>query len=262
MSKRIDEIGYLIDGGIDQISRSLDSDLDAFRSANQPKLLSGMDTFFESSDKKLGPKAFLERMEQYISEAISRAYMPFIDQEEKIVPASFKDLVIRFEKEADALDDIIRNEISATFNIEIARPQSIPLDMGKSRFYFDRAEVLDHDMMIPVGAIFLLPRPLYRKVIKKKAVATMIDELDKQGGKLRYDLFYRLSENLRHVKIEQRSRSLATLQTIEEAAQAASVLRNKVQYKKTEQSQYIARMKCDLDRIQLSLGRILQQSST
>ena len=90
----------------------------------------------------------------------------------------------------------------------------------------------------------------------------MIDELDKQGGKLRYDLLYRLSENLRHVKIEQRSRSLATLQTIEEAAQAASVLRNKVQYKKTEQSQYIARMKCNLDRIQLSLGRILQQSST
>ena len=55
--------------------------------------------------------------------------------------------------------------------------------------------------MIIVGAIFLLPRPLYRKVIKKKAVATMIDELDKQGGKLRYDLLYRLSENLRHVKM-------------------------------------------------------------
>ena len=193
-NRRVDEIEYLIDGGIDQISKSLDSDLDAFRSANQPTLVSGLDIFFERSDQKLGPKAFLERMEQYISENISEAYMPFIDQEEKKVSTLFKDLVIRFEKEADALDDVIRNEISATFNIEIAHPQSIPLDMGKSRFYFDRAAVLDHDTMIPVGAIFLLPRPVYRKVIKKKAVVTIIDELDKQDGKLRYDLLYRLSE--------------------------------------------------------------------
>jgi len=164
--------------------------------------------------------------------------------------------VARFEREADALDESFKQEVSAMFNIEIIRSVPSALDLGKSRFYFDRAAVLNYNSVIPAEMPFLLPKPLYQRTMRKRAMSAMVDDLDKYGGRIRYDLVYRLSESARRVKSEQRTRLMATVDTMNEAVQAGLKIRDQAQEIKERRTEQINGIKSELDRIKMSLFAI------
>lgn len=253
---KIDEIGYLVDGGVDSVAKSFDDDLGAFAASSKPLLLSQLDGFFEKLGSDLSARIFAERTERFLSEAITRIYAPFIDKQEETFATSFREIVKRFEREANALDENFQQVVSDTFDIEIAHTPPSTLNLGKSRFYFDRSAVLNYNSVIPAEMPFLLPKPLYQKTMKKRAVNTLTADLDKYGGRIRYDLVYRLSENARTVKSEQRSRLLSTIEIMKEAVQAGLKLRDRTQDEKVRRAKEIDTTKLELDRIQSYLGSL------
>jgi len=103
---------------------------------------------------------------------------------------------------------------------------------------------------------FLLPKPLYQRTMRKRAMSAMVDDLDKYGGRIRYDLVYRLSESARRVKSEQRTRLMATVDTMNEAVQAGLKIRGQAQEIKERRTEQINGIKSELDRIKMSLFAI------
>lgn len=256
VKRRMDEIEYLIDGGVDRVTKTFDEELDAFKRTNRPLLMSRLDEFFDELGPDHSAKTFAERTEQFLTACITDTYKPFIEMQGEKFTASFGDIVARFEREADALDESFKQEVSAMFNIEIIRSVPSALDLGKSRFYFDRAAVLNYNSVIPAEMPFLLPKPLYQRTMRKRAMSAMVDDLDKYGGRIRYDLVYRLSESARRVKSEQRTRLMATVDTMNEAVQAGLKIRGQAQEIKERRTEQINGIKSELDRIKMSLFAI------
>lgn len=256
VKRRMDEIEYLIDGGVDRVTKTFDEELDAFKRTNRPLLMSRLDEFFDELGPDHSAKTFAERTEQFLTACITDTYKPFIEMQGEKFTASFGDIVARFEREADALDESFKQEVSAMFNIEIIRSVPSALDLGKSRFYFDRAAVLNYNSVIPAEMPFLLPKPLYQRTMRKRAMSAMVDDLDKYGGRIRYDLVYRLSESARRVKSEQRTRLMATVDTMNEAVQAGLKIRGQAQEIKERRTEQINEIKSELDRIKMYLFAI------
>lgn len=256
VKRRMDEIEYLIDGGVDRVTKTFDEELDAFKRTNRPLLMSRLDEFFDELGPDHSAKTFAERTEQFLTTCITDTYKPFIEMQGEKFTASFGDIVARFEREADALDESFKQEVSAMFNIEIIRSVPSALDLGKSRFYFDRAAVLNYNSVIPAEMPFLLPKPLYQRTMRKRAMSAMVDDLDKYGGRIRYDLVYRLSESARRVKSEQRTRLMATVDTMNEAVQAGLKIRGQAQEIKERRTEQINGIKSELDRIKMYLFAI------
>lgn len=256
VKRRMDEIEYLIDGGVDRVTKTFDEELDAFKRTNRPLLMSRLDEFFDELGPDHSAKTFAERTEQFLTTCITDTYKPFIEMQGEKFTASFGNIVARFEREADALDESFKQEVSAMFNIEIIRSVPSALDLGKSRFYFDRAAVLNYNSVIPAEMPFLLPKPLYQRTMRKRAMNAMVDDLDKYGGRIRYDLVYRLSESARRVKSEQRTRLMATVDTMNEAVQAGLKIRCQAQEIKERRTEQINGIKSELDRIKMYLFAI------
>jgi hypothetical protein len=260
LKRKMDEQDYFIDGGLDRIIKELERELEAFKKANKPELLSKLETFVDDLDSKLSPRAYAEQIERFISETMVASFSSFIDKQELIVADSLKDIVQRSEKQFDSLDEKLRRDVSTTFGIEHQHAPPFSSDLGKSKIYFDRASMLNYQSIIPAEMPFLLPRPLYQRAMRKKALITIVDELDKYGGKMRYDIVYRLSENARKVKSELRSRMLVTLQTMNEAIRSGMLTREKADEGRLQKTQEISAMRAKLDAIGSDLSSIAQLS--
>lgn len=83
VEQRMNEVDYLIDGGIDLLRKELDEELDRLKHDNSLLIQRDLKAYVDQLDSSLGPKEYTEAIERYMSEAIVKAYAPFIDKEER-----------------------------------------------------------------------------------------------------------------------------------------------------------------------------------
>lgn len=83
VKRRMDEIEYLIDGGVDRVTKTFDEELDAFKRTNRPLLMSRLDEFFDELGPDHSAKTFAERTEQFLTTCITDTYKPFIEMQGK-----------------------------------------------------------------------------------------------------------------------------------------------------------------------------------
>ncbi len=257
VEQRMNEIDYLIDGGIDLIGNELDEDLNLLKTSNGLLIHSALEDHIDKLGPNLGPKEYTDAIERFMSEAVVKAYAPFIDKEERALSSSFSALVRRFEKETDIIEQQLKSNVSAMFNIQIHRFPPSSLDLGTRKFRFDRAEMLNYRSIIPAELPFILPKPIFRRGMKKRALNAIGTELDKHGGKVRYDILYRLSENARMVKYQLRDRLSVILCSMNEAVSSGMLMREESNDERQSKKMELAKTRQELEVLWSSVDSIV-----
>jgi hypothetical protein len=214
VGSRIDELDYLIDGHVEKIMQEFDVSLGEHKRSSENELLSNLRGFLEGIDTRLGPREFVELVQDYIASAIVEDYKSYITEQESRILRAFGTMVLRLDNEVNEMSNRLRQEISDVFGTKVHTCHNTTVSIERTRFHFDDVVLLNYETILPAELPFLLPKPLYRKAMRKRALEILMNEYDKHGGKIRYDFAYRLSEGARHLKSEMRSRMLLTLETI------------------------------------------------
>ena len=258
VDRRMDEVGYLIDGGVERIVSSMDDELVALKRENRSLIQADLLEHLDKLDPGLGPREFTEAVEARLSESIVHAYSPFLEKEESSVSLAFISLIRRYEKEVNSIEEQLKNEVSTTFGIEIRSYPASSLNIGASEFRFDRTELLNYRSILPAELPFLLPKPLFRRAMKKKAMAMVETELDKHGGKIRYDVSYRLSENARRAKDELRTRLSSSADAMKKAVQAGISLRAQSEEERMQRTSEISDLRKRADMLWAQVTHLQQ----
>ena len=218
---KVDEVESLVDGSINRIIVKFEKSLEEYKRAAEPGLVSNLEKFIESVDVEAGPREYVKALELRISDVIAASLEPFLMDQESRLNEEFQTLVSRFQREIDEILVDLKEEISEIFGVEVPSSTYAESSIGRSRFYFGDVTILNYDSILPGELPLILPRAIFRRTIRKKALETLLREFDKHSGKIRYDFSYRLLESSRRLKSELRSRLNLTLETIGNAIKAA-----------------------------------------
>lgn len=211
---RIADAEKLVDAGLERIIDGLDRRLNELKESSKGRMTAELSASLDGIDPGMGAKECLEVIEAKIAGLISGTFTPFIRREEQVLNDDFLRVASRFEKEVNAILGEVRDEISGFFQIKLPSPVRFEIPAERTRFYFGEVTVLNYDTILPAELPLVLPTPLFRRWMRKKAMETMIGELDRHSGKVRYDFIYRLNERKRHLKSVLKSSLDLTLATI------------------------------------------------
>jgi len=214
---RIVDAEKLVDAEIERIINEFDRRLDELKETSRERMWAALSVSLDAIDPGTGAREYLEAIEVKIVELISKTFDPFIHIEEKWLNDEFLGVTSRFEREMNVILMELGGEISGFFQIELPSPARFEIPAIRSRFYFGEVTVLNYDTILPAELPLALPRRLFRRWMRRKAMETVIGELDKHVGKVRYDFIYRLSERKRHLKSVLRSSLDLTLATMHRA---------------------------------------------
>jgi len=217
ITRKMNEIEYLINGSVKEIMNRYDSELEVFKKKMEPLLITKLEEFLKEVDSSMGSRALADRVEEFTRHAIVENYKPFMAEQDTKITWAFENIVCRFEDEVDRLIDEVKQQTSRVFGIQIHSHASGRSLTRESRFYFHIDTVFGSDTMFLGELPFLLPKPLFQKALRKRARESIIMELDKNGGRIRYDFLYRLTESARRLKGDIASRMSTTLETINNA---------------------------------------------
>jgi GTP-binding protein EngB required for normal cell division len=253
--RRIEGLGIQIQGATGQIISRLDNRLQEHKERLEPSLLAALEDFAKNVNPGFGRGEFVKSIEHYVSEALVGAYTPIVLEEEKIVLEEFSQAMSRFERHIDAISDDVREELSRLFILSGHSRLGDRPSVERSRFHFDRIDVLNHGAMLPMELPFILPISIFRRKVMKRARKVLLSELEKHAGKIRYDLDYRLSESARSMEAEMRSRLRLLLEALESASSSARSLREKALREKLERIDELEARESDL---QIAVGQLIQ----
>jgi len=225
--RRLSEIEALIDNGVSGIMARFDDALNELKARVSPMLQDDLERFIDGIDRAVGPKEFAEQIEKYISDMIVETYSPFVVDQETKVFEELRSLLHRFGSEFNDLFRDIRGQVSSAFDIPLQDYPPLEPSVARSRMRFDSAAILSYESILPAGLPFLLPKPIYRRSMKAKAISAMIEELDKHGGRLRYDILYRLSESARKARSELVDEMKTALDSMQSAVKSGHEFKDK-----------------------------------
>jgi GTP-binding protein EngB required for normal cell division len=259
--RRMDELGIHIQGAVRQIISRLENRLQEHKERMKPSLLAALEDFAENAGPGLGRGEFVKAIERHISESLVGAYAPIISEEERAVLEEYSQAISRFERQIDAVSDDVLEELSRVFGLSGRLRLGDDPPVERSRFYFDRIVVLNYDTVLPAELPFVLPMPIFKKKVVKRARNVLLSELEKHAGKIRYDFDYRLSESSRTIESEMRSRLRLLSEAIESASSSARALREKALGEKRERVDELKARESELQGAVDRLVRVLSEVS-
>jgi GTPase Era involved in 16S rRNA processing len=215
--RRLDEMDSLVDSRVSRIINQLTQRLEEIKNSARLTLVPSLDAFLQSMPETSGRREYLEAIQRFITEEIENNYSSFVKSASAEISKGLRLAVVDFSTEADRSSEDLMKRVADVFGVTMRAPDVPEIDVEESRFYFDQVSVLKCESIVPAELPMILPNRLYRRNIARKARQVMLDEIEKQGGRIRYDIDYRLSESSRRLKSEVRSRMLSSVESLESA---------------------------------------------
>lgn len=223
------EVFYVLDGRIKEIIALLDEDLATFKKDHENALVKKVEDFAQArlKSEKTSSRVVANEVDDYLKKSLIDVYSEFITQEELEVESRFQDLVTDVNEKINVLIGDVKRKAAQLFGFEAQSILfSVSLDF-ETRFYYQLDPIFTTRITFSSDEIAtLLPKSLFKGIIEKKLDERTRAELDKNGGRIRYEYFIsRLNQAVLKLKRDINQALQSSTETVKNAVQEAERLR-------------------------------------
>jgi len=207
----------LLEGETKKLLRNiLDEDLERFKKELVPQVSGNLEKFF-NENRSLSLKELHKAMEQQVIREVKEAFNAWRVVEDERLAKAFESICKRFIlKIQDIVDELLRFS-SELFQIPFEAIKAEALWSVKSGFYYKFKDEPVGLEMLAGTLTFALPKFIGEKIILKKLKEYMLQVIDVQSGRVRYDFAERLDRSKLDFRWEMLQKIDATIEGIETA---------------------------------------------
>lgn len=186
---------HIIRGEMDRLIRMVEEDLENFKASQSPIIwdkLSGL-----AMDKsKTRVSSFMKEMDAAACDMIMESFEKWRPQEETRVEQRYQEILRRFVQELNQTINRIRELYSNLFQLELPGDFEVEALTKESMFYYKFG--VDSAMMPikPTDLVKLLPRKLGHEIAMRNLKQRIMEELDRNCGRVRWDLYERCQKSV------------------------------------------------------------------
>jgi CRISPR/Cas system-associated exonuclease Cas4 (RecB family) len=228
VEQRKREFFYVLQGRTKEIVSTLDEDLTNFKKEHEDVLIKQVEDFAEQKLKseKTSSRKVASEVDEYLKKTLIEVYSQFISNEDMKVKSRFEEIVNQANEKMNVLIRDVKNKAAQLFGIQAA---SVVFDASlnyETRFYYSIDPVFMTRITFSGGEFAeLLPKSLFKGILKKRIEERVMDELDKNGGRIRYDYFItRLDQAVLKLKRDINLALESSTETVKRAVQEAERL--------------------------------------
>lgn len=249
------DFDILLDGEVSRLVKNvLDEDLEKFKKELTSNLISGLESLYKNS-KELSGKQLNDALEKFVINEVKNAYNNWRAKEDGKLASAFEAVCSRFIVKINGTVDDLLKFSSELFSIPFEVFKSEELWSMKSRFYYKFRDEPVSLELITQSFTFILPRFISDRIFLKNSKEFMLEMIDKQGGRIRFDFTERINKS----KYDFRWKML---QRIETAIEGISSAINKGMTEKSKGEASVGKRKQELSAIAHQIeevkGRLLE----
>jgi GTPase SAR1 family protein len=257
-----DDFDILLDGEVNRlVKKELDEDLADFKKETTSILSAGLESFYKEK-RSLSSKELNIALERYIMDEVKNAYNNWWAQEDGRLASGFEAICGRFISKINETVDALFKFSSELFAIPFQAFKAEELWTVKPGFYYKFRE--DPVMLEVLATSFTLtlPKFLGDKIILKKMKEFLLQMIDRQGGRIRFDFAERLEKGKLDFRWEMLERLEATINGISSAIEKGMHRKSRGEQSVEERKGVLIETEKKLNEIKEELVRIQQKVST
>ncbi|HDO25743.1 MAG TPA: dynamin, partial [Nitrospirae bacterium] len=211
------DFDILLDSEVNRlIKNSLDDDLEKFKKEITEKFIPELESLYEAN-KRLSGKQLKTALEEYIISEVKNVYNNWRAKEDGKLSTAFESICGRFTGKINETVDNLLKFSSELFSVPFEVFKSEELWTIKSHFYYKFKDEPGSLELLTTSFTFALPRFISNRIVLKNAREFMLEMIDKQGGRLRFDFAGRLDKSKYKFRWEMLQKIEATIEGISSA---------------------------------------------
>lgn len=195
------EIYKLFKVEMNDILQSFDDEVEKIKKELVVKITKKINDYYPSVArlKRIEQK---EHLEKYLEKAIVEEFELLKGQLEKQVESQYKVLLSRYCEKINELIKSIKDTAKELFSIEIGYYEGLQRFVAQSKFTYKIGYEVGALEIDPVYFTYLLPKKLAQMIILKRVLDRVEIDVDRNVGRIRYDLLRRMEESFEAFKVD------------------------------------------------------------
>ncbi len=186
IDKKIGDMDLLVEGEIKSLKASIENNIEQFTIQASARLKDGLSSLAYSDKHK---EDILRTLTEYLKKGIEEEFSQWFKAEEQRVSQEISRTLMNYARSAD--DDInnVRQIAADLFQIHAERTEDITSMDPYNRLWYKVDDIISWGIdTIPM----ILPKFFFKKYIVKQTEKRIDEEIDRNSGRARYDLFRRI----------------------------------------------------------------------
>jgi|YelNatPaOPRAMG01_1025707.scaffolds.fasta_scaffold25925_1 GTP-binding protein EngB required for normal cell division len=196
IDKRIKEMQVLLEDEIKTLKTDLENDVEQFKSQASERLKAGLLNLSYDDKHK---DAILQTFTNYLKQGINDECSRWFKTEEEKISQSLSQILMNYAKAVDEETNNIRTLAADLFNVRFNKTDELTYLDPYSRLWYKVDDIITWGIdNIPM----VLPNLFFKNYIVKQTKKRIDEEIDRNAGRARYDLFRRI-DNTKNKFIEE-----------------------------------------------------------
>lgn len=255
------DFDILLDGEVDRlVKKGLDEDLEEFKKETAAVLSAGLEDFYKEN-KSLSSKELNAALERYIMDEVKNACNNWWAKEDGKLASAFETICSRFITKINETVDALFKFSSELFAIPFEEFKAEELWTVKPSFYYKFKEEPVMLEVLSKSLTLSLPKFVGDKIILKKMREYLMEMIDTQSGRVRFDFAERLDRSKLDFRWEMYKRIEATIEGISKAIDKGLSQKSKGEKAVEERKAVLMENEKRMNKIKDKLIHIRQQVS-
>lgn len=254
LGREKEEYIYLLYRETDMLGQMVREDIDEFKTASYKSLGDELKSFIRKSVEKKSIPEVAREVDDFLTRSVKDSLVRWRGRERQKVEEKFEAVSNRFFDRIESIVDKTLELSTRVFDVEVSRRQVRDYIVGDRRFYF---KLREDPSLIPdlekMRITSLLPKSLLLGYFIDKSMVKLYEMLDRNCGRIRYDLEYGIKEGVREVAGQLRQRVDSLAEGLKTSLEQAIVQR---QAGEEEKSRAMVKWQKDFDVISNVLKKI------
>jgi predicted GTPase len=190
-----DDALFIIRGELDRLVHMVEEDLEAFKRSEIPVMREKI-SLAAQQRKHLPLRRFIPELEDFLTQELYQDFERWRPQEEAKVEARYLEIVQRFAREVNRTIARIRELSANVFALELEGAVEVEPLTRETSFYYKFGLDPEFLPLDPAILLNLLPRRLAQRYVTRKIQQRMEEDLDRNCGRIRWDLLQRCQKSL------------------------------------------------------------------
>lgn len=256
------DFDILLDGEAKKLLKNiLDEDLEKFKKELVHHVLSNLENYF-NENKNLSLRELHKALEQQVINEVKQAFNVWRVIEDEKLAKAFESICRRFILKINDTVDALLKFSSELFQIPFNAVKAEALWTVKSGFYYKFKDEPVGLEMLASSLTLVLPKFIGDRIIMKKMKEYLLQVIDVQSGRVRYDFAERLDKSKLEFRWEILQRIEATIEGISTAIEKGMNQRSRGEKEVEERKQVLLKISEKLNEIGDKLMYIRKQAGT
>ncbi len=250
------DFDILLDGETKRLLKNiLDEDIEKFKKELIPQVMANLENYY-NENKSLGLKELHNLLQQQVITDVKQAFSGWRVVEDEKLAKAFESICKRFILKINDTVDALLKFSSELFQIPFDAVKAEALWTVKSGFYYKFKDEPVGLEMLASSLTLALPKFIGDRIILKKMKEYLLQVIDIQSGRLRYDFAERMDKSKLEFRWEMLQKIEATIEGIETAIKKGMSQREMGEKELLERKKILHEMREKIDSIKNILNRI------